>query len=465
MKKYLVLMICGFLLAGPASAWAAEGQTYGDRLTAISERAERLLHEAERQAMEQCSTTRIVVPLPGLETKFTEQDMGAPRISYVERTFKTTVSIEWSGACADGKRDGEGVLSWTEEREREAGTATVEARRSEGRFVKGQRLGLWCETYKIQVINAQGQLSHERSDNYGCSILAGHGKPLTTNYRKQPDGSWRELSGYGFESPTGVSLAAGALEAQSAKVLADAAAGKTDLKAAFVVHNQSLDDLVRGSKIVLSLSAAPISLKDKRIAIVLSSQTVNELERFKRERQALIDASAGLSGKAATERANFIQASSPDRLLITLLKLVKKYVKDAQPADDLTGLRKGGFDYALVVDWKSMTRFDLLGKYDSFPMPPSDIRQKSIETQVKYVVVGESLGGFLISRDLKAVKQIPALPYVTMRGKIIRMSFDNSDRSDEDYMRRLAGDFAGNWGDDNGYSAFTGVGAMLKGEQ
>lgn len=444
-------MICGFLLAGSVSAMTPEEQAISDKNNAIFARARTLLLEAESRAMERCDATRIVVSLPTVEPQY---DTNNNRLTWVDKTYEETVTIEWNGACVDGKREGEGVLNWVEVREFGPGDKSVSQWRSEGRFVKGQRLGLWCWTKTFQRIQ-DGKPSRDRSDS-GCWVLAGHTNPLTDNYRKLADGRWQELSG---DSPTGSSLAAGTLEAQSAKVLAAAAAGKTDLKVALVVQNKALDDLVSGSKIVLAPSTTPLSLKDKRVAIVLSSQSVSELERFRRERQILIDASAGLSGKAATERAKFIQASDPNRLLINIIKLVKKYAKDAQPADDLTGLQKGSFDYALVVDWKSMTRFDLLGKYYSFTQP----QDQGSESREKLAVAGESLGGFLVNRDLKALKYTPGLPRVSTR---LRVMFEDPSRGDEIYMRHIAKNYADSWGDDLGYpNSVTELGYMLQGKQ
>lgn len=58
-------------------------------------------------------------------------------------------------------------------------------------------------------------------------------------------------------------------------MLAAATAGKTDIKAKVAMESRGLDDLVRGSKIALALSETPIQLKGKRVALVLSSQTVS----------------------------------------------------------------------------------------------------------------------------------------------------------------------------------------------
>jgi len=429
LKKYLVLVICGFLLVGPVAAFTPE------QIVESSSRADKLLREAESRAMEQCDTTRIVVPLlrivPGL-------DLG----TYTERTVDTTVSIEWSGACVDGKRDGVGVLNWIEEREEK--TRFIVDWRSEGRFVKGQRLGLWCMTSKIQM--TRGSVIREISDS-GCSVIAGHTKPLTANYRKQSDGKWKE---YTANKPSDIALplAAGTLEAQSAKVIADALAGKTDLKVELVVVAQSsiLDDLVRGSKIVVAPGSKPISLKDKNVALVLSSGMVTELERFKRERQAFIAASGGMSGEGAKLRAEFIAASDPQRLLVNIAKVLRKHAKTVQPADDLVGLQKGRFDYALIVDWKSLTRFDQLGKFDNFPRSSGKKSGHDEWNAGAPAIAVETMQGFLVNRDLKAIKIFIASPANVILKSSVRTA-GIGFTGDNDYMDYLAIYFKSGWGE------------------
>lgn len=425
MKRYLVLMICSFLLAGTVDAvqFTAEQQANIDKQKEITQRGIELMKEANLRAMEQCDVTRFVVPKPEYNS-----------ITKQEEILDTTVKIEWTGACAQGKRDGEGVLTiisesmshrrideknWTETR---VTSTTI----SEGHLVKGQRIGLWCGTVKVKVETKtqDGKLSPFESVSDYCTVAAGKGKPLAGNFKKQPDGSWRGIGD--------VTLPAGALEAQSAKLLADAAAGKANLKVDLIGKSQVLDDLVRGSSIALAPITAPIPLKNKRVGIVLSSGTISEMERFKRERAAFIAATSGLSGDAAKYRAKFITASNPDRLLVNVAKVVRKYFGTAQPADDLSGLQQGKFDYALVIDWKDKTRFDLLGKYDSF--------HNYSEKDPGIAPVCQSMGGFLINSDLKAVKQMN-WPYSCSH------KWQHEDKGDLSYMIKLSGFFEHEWGE------------------
>lgn len=444
MKKVLVPTLCSFLLVGTASAQlTAEQQATINKQTSVSMRAIKLVREAEARAMPQCDATRVVVQIPHLNDTNTES------------TIETIVTIEWSGACVDGKRDGEGILTWTQTTETNTRInqkinvehKSVNTRRSEGRFVNGQRLGLWCTTRNLQTTSKTQDFTYPPREfvNSGCAVLAAHDKPLTPEYRKQADGRWQEF----FDrSPTDSFLAAGTLEAQSAKVLADAAAGKAIQRTELVVQNRILDELVRGSKIVLAPSSATLGLKDKRVAIVLSSGTISELQRFKRERDALISASSGLTGPAAEQRARFIAASHPDRLLINVAKTLRKYVKTVQAADDLVGLKKGNFDYALILDWKHMTKFDLLGKYASFPVYS--------EKERGVAPTCESLGGFLVSPDLKAVLELHAHPICHYKGEI--------ENNDFHYMSKLALFFEKEWGkspDDTGGSMYF-LDAVLK---
>lgn len=452
MKKYLAPMICSFLLVGVAvAALTPEQEAFIKKSTEISMRAFEIRLEAEARAMEQCEAIQFVASLPRMNS-----------VTEAEETYDETVTIEWSGACADGKRDGEGGLTWIENHTthtKTSATTTLTSRsvttyKSQGQFVKGRRVGLWCTERKYRRESKTEDFTYplKEGGETGCAVFGGHAKQLTGNFRKQPDGSWMAISG---DQPTGVTLAPGMLEAQGARVLADAAAGKLELKVdlVHVAQSKALDDLVRGSKIVLEQSREPILLKDKRIGIVLSSRTISELERFKRERQALIASSSGLTGSAGKFRDQFIAASDPNRLLTNIAKILRKHVKSVIPAYDLTGLQQGKFDYALIVDWKHQTRLDLLGKFDSLPAVEPG-KRVPINSPQSYS--GQSLEAFLISRELKAVKHSPGTDYGNGRLK------DYVD--DQAYMARLASSFESYWGkgpDDVGFLT-TGLDFILK---
>ena len=310
MKVKKITIMASLLLATSAAAeLTPEQKAESARRAAIFARAHTQLLEAQQAAMERCDSTRTVVTLPAYD--FTKK---------VERTADTVVTIDWKGGCVDGKRDGDGVLSWTEDEDKEnngAGLRVVTSWRAEGRFVKGQRLGLWCMSRSYRMFRAGEQVGNPGTTEF-CAVYASHAKPLTSGFRKQPDGSWLEAVGI-----AGSKLPPGALEAQSARVFSEAAAGKTVQKVELRVQNEALEDLLPGAKIVLAPSPTRISLKGKRIAIVLSSGTLDGMERFKREREALIAASSHLTGESATHRQRFIAASDPGRLLLNVAKILR----------------------------------------------------------------------------------------------------------------------------------------------
>lgn len=414
MYRNLILLVFGFMSIGAATA-----QVNNQPWMEIFKRGAKLIAEAEEKAMEQCETTRTAFSIPAYNVS-----------TKTEVTRNINVTIEWNGGCLDGKRDGEGILSWTADAEGLPGATDkgyASKSRSEGRFVKGRRLGLWCTTGEFDTRSSRG-ISQSPSS---CTIFAGHATRLTSTFRKQPDGSWHEFLG---NRATGTTVAAGVLEAQSAKVLAEAGAGATNLKTNVVVKNQLLDDLVRGANIELARSNGPVSLQGKRVAVVFSSNMIQELARFKRDREQLIAASNGLTGPAAEYRDKFISASNSDKLLVNVAKTLLKHGATVQPADDLGALQGGQVDYAFVLDWKHTIPFDLLGKFDSIP-----------DSSPKPGVLGDglfcqSLGGFLINRDLKAIKDAPGLPHCAykIRGR---------PAGDLGYMSMLAGHFMLLWGD------------------
>lgn len=365
MKNKILLGVIGFLQAG--LAWPDISGAYNP----ASQPAVAAFN-AEEKALSECSTSQV---------------------EFVET--KGTLSIDWTGRCVDGKREGQGILSWKTDRTYEIHYEANKARpfevvytkgqafeqKAEGRFVKGQRVGLWCGTSKTT-----GE-SYKYEE--GCVILAGHGKPLTGIFRKQPDGVWQEYVG---GNKTDVRLAAGSLESYSDSVIDDVLANRPIRQRALVVQSQILVDLVRGSKIVFTPSTTPVSLKNKRVAVVLSSDTAMELERFSREREALIAATSKLENDEW--RSKFIAYSNPADMLVGIKKVLGNHAKSVQPVDDLTGLKKGSFDYAFILDWKSQSQLDRIADYYR---SPRDLEEA--------IIAEQSLTGFLVDRELKATRK------------------------------------------------------------
>lgn len=388
MKSSFALLVCSLLLANNAQALLTAEQIMKEKLEKSSAQIKNAALEAEEKALPDCNVNRYSFTFPSY-------DLWEQR----EAMKDATITIDWSGGCLAGKRNGQGILSWetdtswkklwrTEvrgyERESYSVQGILSKYRAEGRFVNGLRVGLWCGTTE----HSEHNLNRHKLEE-GCVVLAGHGKPLTGLYRKQPDGSWQE---YADGRETDSTAAEGSLEALSEKVIADALAGKTDLKGSLVVKSKSLNDLVRGSKIVSELSPAPISLRGKRIAVVLSTNTIRELERFKLAREELINASVQFANDPY--RRKFIDSSNPELMLVGISKALRLHASSVQASDDLLDLKRGKVDYAFILDWKDATEF---GRLADYYRSPRDLDEA--------IVAEQSLSGFLVNRELKAIKK------------------------------------------------------------
>lgn len=312
------------------------------------------------------------------------------------------------------------------------GTTTPEAKSASER-----ELGLRCngEAYRAPL-----------AADSTCLMHGGGPAVPSVGYRRLADGRWQSVTTDGVPAQPPIFLAAGSLELVSSIVRGERKAAMPKV----VVQSPALDGLTSASKI--EWQGGPwqgISLKDKRVAVVLSSQSIEELERFRRERKALLDATAGIQNERVQEtRKKLVAVSDPDRLLTIVAKVFRKYAREVVPVDDFTAVKKGRFDYILLVHWKSYTRFDLLNGYETFPEGDfSDWAAGRVPA-----VAGSWLSGMLITPDLKAVELYsPDRPYVYIKNSVIRASNKKHkrDRAEDawTYLIMLATCFGIDWGE------------------
>jgi len=111
----------------------------------------------------------------------------------------------------------------------------------------------------------------------------------------------------------------------------------------------------------MAINRDPLGLKTKRVAIVLTSQSLREFDRFRRMRQALIDATSK-DAKTLPSRDAFISRSNPDNLIAGIAAAVRAKSLGISAADDLSVLKAGLADYVLLFDWKFTENFNLSPK-------------------------------------------------------------------------------------------------------
>jgi len=445
MKPLALLFIATLLsMQDVAAQLPADQKAELDRRLSITFRAVEALGEGRLHTAENCDSTQARVPYPYAYKKALNQPLQ-------EETREAVITITgWTGGCKDGKRDGHGELAWRVEKKEDQ--VIVSEHREEGRMVAGRPFGMWCTRHFN--ISFDGKPFNTVDLVGSCHLWVGKfdQKTSTGAYRKLPDGRWQLWGGMGPAEPASY-LAAGELEARSEKIIASAATGDTNVRVEVRLETRALDDLVRGAKITLAPDPGAVSLKDKRVAVVLSSQTISEIERFRRERQVLIDGTLGMSGDAAKIRARFITASNPDRILESIAKLLRGHTREVVPVDSLAGMSAAELDYALVLDWKSFTRMDLLGKYDEFPIGKVGDARNALS--------GYQLSAFVVSPDLRAVRQYTGSPFTTPKfagGSGVYLAGDSG------YLFRLANHFESMWGkaaDDAG-TMVTGLRSFLE---
>lgn len=306
--------------------------------------------------------------------------------------------------------------------------------------------GLWCNG-RDSVFLYDGRALPANID---CQFNAGPKGPFVPywRYRLLEDGRWQWVDSDNVPREPPVFLAPGTLENFSSLAIA----GKTSK---VFIHSPVLDDLLQGGKTEW-LNAQTKDIYEKRVAVILSSQTISELDRFKRERQALIDSSASIQDAGIQKaRKEFIAASNPDLLLTNVVKVLRNSAKEVVPVDDLASFKKGRYDYALIVHWKSFTRFDLLEEFDTFP--GGDYSDWAGGRVPAYM--GHSVSGILINPDMKATWIFNSFrPYVNMKGNSYGQRKSRNE-SIEEYFRYLAYNFRQDWGNEDvisgGYTAAT----------
>jgi len=350
----------------------------------------------------------------------------------------------WTGGCADGKRHGRGTLSTREDTSAtDSSQKTSVLIKAEGAYVSGKRQGLWCVLDYQRLADGESDPFASVFREVGCRLVASE-LDITREsdfYKRMPDGRWQQMNADNAPVMPAVFLPAGSVEAESERLIAAATAGKAGLAfRPFAVQSNALDGLIAGTTIGEGQPVSIASIKGKRIALILSTNTIAELERFSVQRQALIDATAQLAGESLTQRNRFIAATRQEVLLQGIATSLRRWSGEVTAVDDLTELSSGKYDYAFVVDWRSLSRLDLLGKFKSYP----DLVLVESSNASSSIVAGQALGGFLITPDLKVVWRKTSAGEVQNKiGSCIETR--GARTCDQEYLKLLADFYQYQW--------------------
>lgn len=300
----------------------------------------------------------------------------------------------WTGGCVKGKRGGHGVYS-----QRSSNLELATGVRSatswsdtESTFVDGDMFGLGCS------VGSGGDNPAFVQKVGTCYVMNGE---LNSQgpFLKEPDGRWRVVDYTGNPATPATYVLAGSLEKESERVIALARAGKPGGPLHLATVVPELGDIFRGGAVSFALSRKKPDLKGKRVAILLSSRALAEIERYTAMRQKLIEVSAHVPKKAREYRDAFIAGSEPSRIVASVVASIKAHGATPVPADDLSVLANGGADYAFIFDWRFFGNFALDAKeYAALPACGDDDMWK---TESCYQLFRQSESAFLVNSRLE----------------------------------------------------------------
>lgn len=359
----------------------------------------------------------------------------------------------WSGGCVNGKRDGLGRFAEEQVLDYPKQTGTFSHYTwnytEEGMMVGGSQIGLWCVSDFFTTVN--GKIIERPGRT--CSLM--NGAEMTDTYLKQPDGRWKIFDGQSSAMDAGA-LAAGTLEAESERLISAARAGKPAAQIELTLQAPELTDLLRGGRITQAYSKRPLGLADKRVAIILSTNTIGEIARYRKQYMSLADSNSRSNDDS---RKKALASANPDALLTAVAAGVRSKSAKVFPADDLSVLTDGKADYALIVDWRFDGKVDFTkGQFASVPVCgteqyvankcPALFRQKFV--------------GYLVSSDLKAIRRVNHTGSLNdiLKHTMARDAFDDTeDRYYGKYFLQLGFFFESNWGP--GGRVSSGIGTDL----
>jgi hypothetical protein len=315
---------------------------------------------------------------------------------YESVTDKRWTVTGWTGGCQEGKRDGTGIIT---QRWDEIDTAPQKDGDKTGytwadwqvTFVDGKLVGLICP-----LKSGAGGPELRATGPGGCWL--GGGENDTGYFQRQPDGRSRAVSIMGVPVRPATYALSGALERESARMIAAAKAGEPVGRTSLPVVVPDFGDIVGGGQLRYSPVAKRLDLRNSRVAVVLSAHSTQELARFAQMRQEMIARKESLQKEGPLYREEFIKWSDPKQVMGSVVTGLKSGIKTVIPANDLSVLTSGQADYALIFDWRFAGDFSL-SKKDFKSLP----RCRDGKPDQCTVLFNQTYTGWLINSKLEVL--------------------------------------------------------------
>lgn len=306
-------------------------------------------------------------------------------------------TLGWTGYCASGLADGEGRFITRRE---SATGAVIQEISHEGHFVAGRLAGLVCIS-NLATADSRGRLVPLPENQLWCAF------PGSMMALRRVGDAWVQLD-------SSVQVPAAVVNAEHTRLIAAARAGRSELPQ-LSATNPAFAGLLGGARITERLDPNLSGLEGKRIAIVLSTRAIEQLEGWRVDRQSLLStlrASASSERGLAPALSYLEEVSDPADFVVGAAATVQAAGGLPFAADDLSVLQDGRADYVLVLDWTYEARIPMSAR--AFANLPACGTAGPCE-QSTYLRA--QTGVYLISPQFHVVFQSAGWPYTATRSQ------------------------------------------------
>lgn len=270
-----------------------------------------------------------------------------------DQTVTMTVTREgWTGTCEHGLAEGVGTLTVRARMNDGSKFFTFPAlSRTTGRMLHGKKIGPW----QIQA-NESGYLPSSGANWYD-GLYQWEDALYSGLYARKPDGSYYAVE-YDTTSKTakpraGAPAISAAMVEQAIQARVDAASGRAaGATASPKLPVAMLADLIPGGLVAKSPGAGLQAIRSKKVAIILSTETIASMRRID-ELQAQLKAYAARQSKPEIRTSLLELAQLPDKAAIAreIARALRLHFASVTLAKDMPAFLQSDADYAVVVDF------------------------------------------------------------------------------------------------------------------
>jgi TPR repeat protein len=316
------------------------------------------------------------------------------------RCESTMAEVRWAGSCKNGFRDGQGTEVY--EYKSQYSASHTERR---GTYVEGIPAGWSCTTVDITAF--EGKVSTRPSLVGACGLAIPYvGTSWSPLLRRRANGEWHlddSRDDFPRPDPAPIIVDGTALEQANASLIRAAQEGHAAGKIELPLQSSMLADLLpEGRSTLLIDPDDPADVSGKRVAVVLSSQSLKEMERWRAARDEFARTKAYGVLAAPTDAAfltQLVDKGDASKLLASLVSTLRTVAGSVVPAEDLSPLTRGEADYAVVVDWRFDGGYSDPKQFGSRPRGITDATRLTLAQQLKFLLFDQKLRVRLASVD------------------------------------------------------------------